>query len=608
LISAAAGLAAGLRAAETPRTGSRARFTHRVSLYDESRETIDPKEPSETGPYSPVGTCGKCHDYDAVGNGRHYNAVDPEAPPGRPGEPWILTDKAARTQIPLSYRKWEGTFRPGDAGLSPWEFVQKFGHHMPGGGPGEKLADGDKDPNARWGVSGKLTIDCLTCHNATPEHDQTQWGSLIKQQNYKWAHVAVSGLGVVRGSAMRLPDDFDPEMPEPGSEDLVPEIVYDQSRFDSDGRVLFNVQKKPDPRRCYFCHTVRRADVEPVDDWKTDGDVHLASGMGCSDCHANGISHNIVRGYEGESADLERASLTCRGCHLGDANQGRFGAPRPRHAGLPGLHLDKLSCTACHSGPKPEAQTIPVQTAMAHNLGPSSLHRGNDDPPRIVQPVFIRNADGKIAPHRMMWPAFWGVMTGSGIQPIPPAKVAKAAGSILKVAASEEGGEKKAAGLAKETVDKVLEALAETAGEGTAVYVSGGCVYSAGGKAGGEAKPYAWAMAHDVRPAQQSLGAGGCADCHEKNSAFFHGTVTADASPAADKPASTAMSAFQGVDGELMNCWAPALKLRPVFTAVMLGSLAVMGITVLHNLCLAIAGALKGFETCPFCADESEKE
>ncbi|HEX9047503.1 MAG TPA: hypothetical protein VF988_10790 [Verrucomicrobiae bacterium] len=41
------------------------------------------------------------------------------------------------------------------------------------------------------------------------------------------------------------------------------------------------------------------------------------------------------------------------------------------------------------------------------------------------------------------------------------------------------------------------------------------------------AKPYAWALAHDVRPARQALGAKGCADCHTADSPMFFATITA---------------------------------------------------------------------------------
>jgi len=76
------------------------------------------------------------------------------------------------------------------------------------------------------------------------------------------------------------------------------------------------------------------------------------------------------------------ASLTCQGCHMGTGGTetgtalgGRNAAPRPVHNGLPTLHFDKLSCTACHSGPYPSEQATTVLTSMAHRLGVESYNR-----------------------------------------------------------------------------------------------------------------------------------------------------------------------------------------------------------------------------------------
>jgi hypothetical protein len=39
------------------------------------------------------------------------------------------------------------------------------------------------------------------------------------------------------------------------------------------------------------------------------------------------------------------------------------------------------------------------------------------------------------------------------------------------------------------------------------------------------ARPYAWPIAHDVRPAAQSLGVRGCDDCHATDAPFYFGSV-----------------------------------------------------------------------------------
>ena len=123
------------RAAEEPapakappeRTYSRSPFVHRIVLLDEDGTVIRPPKPGDeaaaatnsTKPVSLAKTCGKCHsDYDVMSHGLHFNFSDVLAPHGRAGEPWILTDVQTRTQLPLSYRGWKGTFHPYDVGLN----------------------------------------------------------------------------------------------------------------------------------------------------------------------------------------------------------------------------------------------------------------------------------------------------------------------------------------------------------------------------------------------------------------------------------------------------------------------------------------------------------
>jgi hypothetical protein len=66
---------------------------------------------------------------------------------------------------------------------------------------------------------------------------------------------------------------------------------------------------------------------------------------------------------------------------------------------------------------------------------------------------------------------------------------------------------------------------------GEPVFVTGMKVYKRG--AGGKlesfvdaaAAPYAWPIGHDVRPAQQSLGARGCVECHASGAPMFDSKV-----------------------------------------------------------------------------------
>ena len=129
--------------ADLLKTDSRAPYVHRLTLYDHDGKAIDPKD-ADAPPYSPAMTCGKCHPYAEIAAGWHFNAPRGTVAPGRPGEPWLLVDEKTGTQIPISARGWPGTFKPADVGLSDWQMVLRFGHHMPGGGFGEPAADAVK--------------------------------------------------------------------------------------------------------------------------------------------------------------------------------------------------------------------------------------------------------------------------------------------------------------------------------------------------------------------------------------------------------------------------------------------------------------------------------
>ena len=412
--------------------GSRTPAVHLIPLLDEAWEEIrSDDDPAQ--PFSTRMTCGDCHDYSTIGMGWHFNASAGNSRAGRPGEPWFLIDKDTGTQVPLSYRPWPGTWTPEQLGLTPWDFVKTFGRHMPGGDVGEKVED-PPDMNARWDISGHLEINCLVCHNASPDQNQSEWVFQVGRENFRWAATGASGLGVVRNMASKLPDWFDPVFG-PNPDDLwnmPPKVDYDKAKFDPDQRVFFDVVRDPPPERCYFCHSTTPADTNMAKSWQNDGDVHMTTGgFTCIDCHRNGLDHFITRGYEGESSHPQTASLTCAGCHLGEgcegspeAEGGRLGAPVPTHDGLPESHLEEMTCTACHAGPLPTQDVGRVKTSRANRLGIHGAAQWDTELPYILAPVFLKQADGTIAPQNIMWPAYWGVMKEQEVTPLPVEAVA----------------------------------------------------------------------------------------------------------------------------------------------------------------------------------------
>jgi len=591
--------------------GSRAHPTHLIPLVSENEDgeqggIISPDD-EPLLPFSMRWTCGECHSYGIINKGWHFSAPDPNIAPGRAGHPWILTDARTGTQIPLSYRQWPGTFRPEQLGLSSREFVKYFGRHTPGGGAGE-LETEDMDEIMREYVSGKLEINCLSCHNADPGQDQggaTGYAVQIARENFRWAAAASCEFASVSGSANDMPDTYDPFMPEApeDAKKVPPTIKYRQTAFDQDNNVSFNIVREVPDHRCYFCHSNLYIDSAETEKWNTDEDIHLTAGMKCVDCHRNGIDHNIIRGYEGESsasANNLSAASSCEGCHLGEKDSsspvaGRLGAPVPEHPGIPPVHFERMTCTACHSGPWPQEKTVLTKTSRAHRLGTVGVNKAHEALPHISSPVFAERENGKIAPYKMVWPAYWGIIKDQEVAPIDFDVVKQKVGQVLANEKLPASGDWPA--LSDENITEALKSL-KGAVEGEPVYVSGGKVYSLddSGKLWSEehkaAEPYLWPIAHNVRPAAQSLGIRYCTDCHATDAPFFFGDVAVD-SPVVTGRETKQMVEFQDVDPSYARAFAFSFVFRPMMKIVCLGSCAIMAVVLLLYALKALACVVK---------------
>jgi hypothetical protein len=622
----------GLARAEDIHTDSRTPFLHNIPLHDAQGRLISPAPPvsddgkpqdSKANPYSPALTCGKCHDYDAISQGWHFNADSPTVKPGRPGEPWILTDPATHTQIPLSYRGWAGTFKPSDLGLSDFEFVTNFARHFPGGGPGEPGKIKSRDPQmGRMLITGTMEIDCLICHQTTGRYDHEARFNALQAQNFRWAPSIASGLGVFASfkSAGSIADSWHPGRPAPTT---LPAIKYNRARFDTENNVLFQVSRRPPVNNCYYCHTSESALGDAR--WHGDLDVHIKAGLLCVDCHRNGLDHVIVRGYEGEARDraitdsavdlrtllirrdnsainadaarkLARQqlqseagqieTLTCRGCHT----EGRLGSPRPVHKGLPPIHLAKLSCTACHSGPLPASEPQVVHTSMAHKLGLPAPERGKNTAPVILEPVFLRGADGKIAPFKMVWPSYWARLNGTNLVPLLPDEAAKTATLPQPSSDAAARDPYNTKPLTDQEIQKALESFPSEPSRGEPVFIAAGKIYRVqkGVLSAGEfpaAQPYAWALAHDVRPASQALGSRGCAECHASDSPMYFATVAARGPVEPKNGLSKEMWEMRGDDKTVASFFAFTFHFRPLLKCIVFAAaFVVLGVLILYGL------------------------
>jgi len=565
--------------------GSRSNFVHRINLLDEEGQKIT-LDDEPLLPFSARQTCGVCHSYDKVATGWHFNANRRKVTTGRIGQAWIYVDRATATQLPLSYRSWPGTFHPEQAGLTPWKFTQVFGRQMPY--PMAEADESEPDFDARWMVSGELEINCLACHDAERAHDQAAWAVQMAKQNFRWAAAATSGFASVAGSAKSMPDMYDPLMP-PVLDDpklIRPSVWYDHDRFDEKSRVFVDIATKIPVERCYFCHSNKDVGTQK---WTSAEDAHLAAGLVCVDCHRNGLDHTITRGYEGEqsvSVNPLAWVLSCEGCHLPAESSsvpasGRLGAPEPTHAGMPTVHFDKLACTACHSGPWPRSKTIRTKTARAHGLGTYNINKSDDVLPHIIYPVYIRQSDGKIAPHKLVWPAFWGRLKDGTVTLIAPEQIAPVAGKIVAQAQSSTSGDWPR--LTDRQVIEILTLLSSRESDkDQPVYICGGtlCRLSESGQLIEEehraAQPYAWPIAHDVRPAAQSLGVRVCQDCHATDAPFLFGQVEVDSPLTSQAGRVKMMADFEDIDPVYAKAFSFSFIFRPWLKVISLLSCAVL--------------------------------
>jgi len=559
-------------------TGSLASPGHRIVLYDDRGFRIFPGVNFDQ-PFSCMVTCGICHQVQRISGGWHFSAGLDVNDPGRPGEPWIYWDCPTGTQIPLSYRNWPGTFEPNQLGLSDWWFVRAFGRHMPGGGVGTRPQT-MPDPHDRWQLSGPLEINCLSCHDADPRHDQALFGQQIGMHNFRWAATATTALGMVEGAVQDLPDTW-----QPGDQGQLPRVIYDDGQFLPDNKVILQITRQIPNERCLFCHSVQLAGATALN---RSVDVHVAAGMRCVDCHRNGLDHRISRGYVDQDTTI--GPLTCEGCHLGKDSSGmaitNLHAPYPRHKGIPNVHLEKLSCTACHSGPLPTGRPSLARTSRAHALGTAQANASAVTLPHIWMPVFAKAADGKIYPNRLVWPAYWARLDGDAVIPIRPELVREVAGRFLPHGLQMDVPDWPR--LSSQDVQQVLQAL-EDAGFLRPVYITGGRLYSL--KAGQlvsephqAGRPYLWPLAHDVRPARSALGAVSCQDCHSLRSGFLFGSVPVDG-PLTEPNECLPMMVFSGLEPRYTRIFAWTFVFRPYLKLTVLGvSALILGILAVFLL------------------------
>ncbi len=366
-------------------------------LLTQEGDTINPLTGENADkPYSPKQTCGRCHDYELITSGFHFQQGKDEAPldkqaermqwvssPGNYGGPWCspaplyryLSEKDNELEVTVDMTSFDfvvscGVCHPGGGPLEYDREGLRYDRVMndPGSGlisGGTNAFDGDYY-KAKWGESGVIEADCYICH--LPGYDNEERVRNIKSMNFQWAATVASGLAEISGSV--------------ASNDPVT-LTYDESNFNPDGTVEPHIVKQPRNEACLFCHA-KPGYKKRGANFRSRTDVHLQAGLKCVDCHPAGKSatHDLIRGKEvhqfakGDDPgghvrdDLDNTMRTCADCH----DNGYLGAPLAKHRWLPPLHLDKIACQTCH---------IPERTVKsAHFVASDVFNPGTKIPTR----------------------------------------------------------------------------------------------------------------------------------------------------------------------------------------------------------------------------------
>jgi len=518
-VLAAAGICGEEEAGRLPATARarEARFVHRIILRDAEGEPITPKS---TAPYSPKATCSssRCHNYEVIAAGTHSRmfpgkALAADLPPAHK---WTLFEGLSGCSAPLS----AGFLAPKPEAFNPkvhlglFDIAKLFGPFHPGGGRLELDSQGNRydqrmtadprppetDPDyyrAKWDQSGVLEHDCLVCHSLSG-YDHVERGAQIARGNFKWAPTIGAGLGKLEGWGKDT------------------KVVYDPKVFSPEGKVHLAIGQPPD-NNCLFCH--RRPAVGATV-WADclEADVHSQSGIRCADCHAGGPDH--VFPGDPRARGPRFGSLTCEGCHT----TGRLGATALRHEGLPRLHLDKIDCEVCHSGPRPRDIPLAVEEPTDPTWG-VILSGKKPSGPMVFAGVYGRGADGKLHLFSRMLPSFFGNRATGDLVPLKPSSILSRFRRVLKELKDDDGDGSPEMNTPSE-IATVLKALKRSSV--VPVYLHGGMAYSLdeAGKLRSAPSPLAEPidrpLFHNVRPAPQALGARGCLECHEDGSPFFN--------------------------------------------------------------------------------------
>jgi hypothetical protein len=245
----------------------------------------------------------------------------------------------------------------------------------------------------------------------------------------------------------------------------------------------------------------------------------------------------------------------------------------------------------------------------------------------------------RYTPHRMMWPSYWGTLKDGQVTVLNPEAAYELVRRPLKtreftadladverdmnltrrkellgeerarVKPEEWTAEEKAkidaakAELAEAQIDQrmseALAAIEEAYPDTQAVYISGGAGFVRAGDnkisaadpqlLGDAAEPYAWPLAHNVRPAQQSLGSTGCLECHSDQSLVFQAEVKPVGLLPNQQTVASKAYELQGADMLRLSTWNQLFAGRSLFKVAGLIALAVTCLIAVSAVAVNVA-------------------
>ncbi len=400
------------------------------------------------------------------------------------------------------------------------------------------------------------------CH--LMDYDNGKRKEQIQSLNFRWSAVAGAGFANVSGSVAK---------------GETPEVSYNPALFDENGKVALPMVREVQNKNCLFCH--RESDLKKAGaSFRARTDVHIRAGLRCMGCHkaapnssdpeiGGRETHEFAKGDNPEGfgrKDLDNSMKTCRDCHL----TGEMNAPIIEHRGLPPSHFEKIACQTCHI-PQRHVKSIIVQDSTVFNpgaripdskrmwsfygpdIGPWNSTGEYATYPEELFPLFsfhptIGRYKGKLYPMNRAYTIWMGIETeGKGwLNQV----FTKELVSMWKQHAAEpdtvfprlkeirdDNGDgfpevnrlEEIQALIAEVTEMLNKRKRLSANE-KVVFVDGSLYTSDGmtwrsfpDQEPHEISPYGsvFKLSHDITPARNALGAGGCNDCHGSDSNFF---------------------------------------------------------------------------------------